>query len=189
MSAPNPVTADGYNAQVLSELREQSKLLKRLDEKLSLLVSHLGADKKSEAQGGDRSEKAEVATDDELDGEWGNPEVRKDPPAKYWKKGTPAELLDISCVGMRFSDCPADYLEALAKYKESSAWVKEKNSPNDEQQMKYASYDRRDARRARGWALRNRKNPPNVVVPGNGAGTDGDVGHASSEHEDSDIPF
>lgn len=188
MSAPNPVTVDGYNAQVLSELREQSKLLKRLDEKLSLLVSHLGADKKSEAQGGDRSEKAEVATDDELDGQWGNPEVRKDPPAKYWKKGTPAELLDISCVGMRFSDCPADYLEALARYKDASAFMKEKNSPNDEQQMKYASFDRRDARRARGWALRNRANPPNVAMPKNGSGMDGGIGYTGAPDDDS-IPF
>lgn len=146
MSPPNPVSADGYNAQVLSELREQSKLLKSVDEKLTLLVNHLGAGKRS---GGARSrDDAEVATDDELDGRWGNPEVKRDPTAKYWE--------GESFMGTPFSDCPSDYLEALARYKEASAFMKEKQSPDDETQMKYARYDRRDAKLARGWALRNK---------------------------------
>src|SRR4051812_19166212 len=57
---------------------------------------------------------AEVApaSDAELDGEHGNPVVKWDP--KYGWDGP-------SYAGSRFSDCPADYLEVVAKAREASA--------------------------------------------------------------------
>lgn len=86
-----------------------------------------------------------VASDEDLDGKYGNEPIRKDPSAKYWD--------GASYVGERPSDCPADYLLALAKYKDACAYMNEKSG--DEATAKYITYDRRDAACYRGWAKRN----------------------------------
>lgn len=88
----------------------------------------------------------EVATDADLDSQYGNQPVRKDPNEKNWK--------GKSCIGLRLSECPADYLDAFAKYKDSCAYMNEKSG--DPAKAKYIAYDRRDAARARGWAKRIR---------------------------------
>jgi len=86
-----------------------------------------------------------IADDAELDSQYGDPEVRKDPPR--WK--------GASYVSRPFSECPADYLDMLASFRD---WQADKDSEKGtEDGDKYAKYGRKDAARARGWAQRNRK--------------------------------
>lgn len=92
-----------------------------------------------------------IAPDHDLDGQWGDPEVRKDSP--QWIK-----LGGESYVGRKFSECPADYLEALASFFDWKAGKDE--ADGSPEKLKYAGYSRKDAGRARGWAKRNRENPP-----------------------------
>jgi hypothetical protein len=87
---------------------------------------------------------ATVADAADLDGQYGNPEVKFSP--KRWT--------GIDCKGRKFSDCPADFLESLA---ETLQYFSEHPKPGKE---KYADYDARDAARARGWAARNRALDP-----------------------------
>lgn len=75
----------------------------------------------------------------DLDGKYGDPEVRaKDP--RDWT-GEPMK-------GRRFSECPAEYLDLLAARFEFFA--------GREPDAKKANYNRLDAGRARGWAARKR---------------------------------
>lgn len=89
--------------------------------------------------------KPNEATDEELDDKYGDPEVRKLP--RDWTKGGVIK-------GMKFSRCPPEFLEMLAKYldyfvKKNAGKVDDKNRP-----LNY--YDERNARLARGWARRLR---------------------------------
>lgn len=85
----------------------------------------------------------------DLDSEYGNPVMKKDPPR--WK--------GESYVGKTLSQCPPDYLENLAGFRE---WQAEKNEA-DPAKAKYAGNDRKDAARARGWAARLRASRPAAV--------------------------
>lgn len=88
------------------------------------------------------------ADDRELDSERGNPVVKFDP-KKWLKEG------GKSYSGCNMSECPADYLRVLADF---LSWKADNPLPGKE---KYADYDRKDAARALGWALRAEKaNPP-----------------------------
>lgn len=88
----------------------------------------------------------EVAEDYELDSQYGDPPIKKDPTANFWK--------GPSHVGRRLSECSPDYLDAFAKYKDFLAGLDEKKGT--EQKRKYADWGRKDAARARGWARRLR---------------------------------
>jgi hypothetical protein len=88
----------------------------------------------------------EVATDEDLDGQYGNPEVRKDPPR--WS--------GQSHIGCRYSECPPEYLETLAGF---LMWKAGKDDEKDERDSKgnlKSKWSRLDAARARGWAARIR---------------------------------
>jgi hypothetical protein len=99
--------------------------------------------------GGSSSRGGNVADDADLDGQYGDPEVRKDP--KQWLNDGGA-----SYAGRRMSECPSDYLLAVASFYEWRAG-KEEAEP---EKAKYAAYSRRDAARARGWAARNKGKAP-----------------------------
>lgn len=86
-----------------------------------------------------------VAPARDLDGKYGNPIVRKDPPR--WG--------GESCKGRPFSECPADYLDELAGFLD---WRAEREAEQPEK-AKYARFSRADAARARGWAARARMAP------------------------------
>lgn len=90
----------------------------------------------------------QVADDAMLDGRFGNEAIRKDPTPRFWK--------GESYVGARLSECPVDYLDAFAEYKDVCALMTEKNHADDPQKMKYVTYNRKDAMLARGWAARLR---------------------------------
>lgn len=85
----------------------------------------------------------------DLDGKRGDPEVRFEP--RGWN-GAPFK-------GRKYSDCPPDYLELVAKALDHFA-----ANPKPDADPKKAQYDRLDAARARGWAARKRNgwapNPP-----------------------------
>lgn len=99
------------------------------------------------ATGGGGGEVA-PADDRECESEHGDPSVNKDPSQRDWD--------GPSMVGKRYSECPSDYLIALARFKEWSAGNNDtKAAAGNEKAGKYASYDRKDAARARGWARRN----------------------------------
>jgi len=87
------------------------------------------------------------ADDADLDGQYGNPVVRKDPPR--WTGS--------SFVGATFSDCPADYLKDLAGF---LAWCADKSDEKNEMANNgkpRSGYLRKDAARALGWAQRNER--------------------------------
>lgn len=105
-------------------------LLRSIDASLKTLIR---------MQGNVGASAAPVASDADLDGQWGNPEVRaKDP--RDWT-GEPMK-------GRRFSECPAEYLDLLAERFDFFA--------SRESDDKKAGYCRKDAARARGWAQRVR---------------------------------
>ena len=84
-----------------------------------------------------------VADDADLDGQWGDPEVRKDP--KRWD--------GESMVGKRYSETSPEFLRVLADFLLWQAGRDEQKT-DDEKAVKYAAYKRRDASRALGWAAR-----------------------------------
>jgi hypothetical protein len=90
----------------------------------------------------------EVATDAELDGRWGNPAVFKDPPR--WN----AESYE----GMQFSACPADYLDSLAGFLDWRAQKEDEERKVDKQGRPRSAWSRKEAKLARGWAERLRRN-------------------------------
>lgn len=113
-----------------------------------------------------------VAPASELDSQYGNPVVRKDPPK--WHGGSHA--------GKPYSECPPDYLENLAGFLEWKAGKDTENGTEDG--LKYAGYARKDAARARGWAQRNREKPaPPPDLFGGGEAEDIDFGG------DDSLPF
>ena len=87
-----------------------------------------------------------VAADRDLDGKFGNPEV----------KFMPRDWTGPSFKGRRMSDCPPALLEMVAEtfdYFASQAEAKDERTPKGKP---VAEYKRQDAARARGWAKRMR---------------------------------
>ena len=113
----------------------------------------------------------EVADDFDLDGKYGNEPIKRDPSAKYWSGD--------SFVGKTMSECTAEYLDALAKWNDAKAYMTEKEA--DPEKQKYAGYNRKSARRARGWAKRVRDGHPST-----NANSDDLFSDSSSSD---DIPF
>lgn len=131
-----------------------------------------------------------VASDDELDGEGGDPKVTMDPPR--WK--------GRSFVGLPYSHTDPAFLEELAKFQD---WCADKESKTAGKE-KYAPYSRARAARARGWAARMKRNgwkPPPPPAPvrnpyeedrhENSKGSDGGTSGRDdgSGFVDDDIPF
>jgi len=85
-----------------------------------------------------------VAPASDLDSQYGDVEIKKDP--KRWR-GEPLAPI-------RMSQAPADYLEEVASFKDWQAEQEEAKGTEDGR--KKAGYCRKDAARARGWALRAR---------------------------------
>jgi hypothetical protein len=89
----------------------------------------------------------EIASDADLDSQWGDPIVRtKDP--RDWSKE--------SQLGKPFSECPAEYLDLVASRLDFFAEKAEAENTLTTGGKPVAPYNRRDAARARGWAARIR---------------------------------
>jgi hypothetical protein len=129
-----------------------------------------------------------VASDYELDGQYGNPEIKKDPPR--WSGD--------SMVGRRFSQTSPDYLDTVAGFKDWSAAKDDAAGAVDDKGRPKSHWARKDASLARGWAKRLRDGFKPVAS--NGGSRYGASGHgASAKHTGSpdgygdsvggDIPF
>lgn len=132
----------------------------------------------------------EVAPDSDLDGQYGDPVIRKDP--NRWN--------GESFANRHMSDAPPEYLDQLAEF---FAWKAGKNADDAAKEHvdqvkkgkleKYAKYARTDAARARGWARRKR----NGWVPrgpaqedlGGGAGDDDFGAPVDDVNPFAEIPF
>lgn len=101
-----------------------------------------------------------TATDEELDGRYGDPTIKYDPKDKYWN--------GPSFAGRRFSQCTPEYLDAMARYQDASAFMAKKGGEDAK-----ANYRVKDASLARGWARRLRAGwkPPLPNVGGRPAVT------------------
>lgn len=81
-----------------------------------------------------------VASDADLDSQYGDPEVRVSKPIRGY--------VGESMKGRKFSECPPDYLDALASLFDWAA--------TQESDEKTKGHKLKDAARARGWARRLR---------------------------------
>lgn len=136
-----------------------------------------------------------VATSYDLDGEYGDPIVKKDP--KRWT--------GESFAGCKMSECPPDYLEEVASLfdwmadrddEQGKTWTSKKPGATPKPA---STFKRKDASLARGWALRKRVSASRYGVSGTGNSAkhalpphdaDGVVGDGEFEEDSADqIPF
>jgi len=142
--------------------------LKRIEAKLDAVLATRQQAERSQPQT-EPAAAPNVATDASLDAQWGNPTV----------KFNPRDWTGTSCKGMTYADCPPEFLDMLANALEFFA---NKNAATD---PKKAGYDRMDASRARGWALRLR-NGWDKPKTGGASSYDFDD---TNEGGEKDIPF
>jgi hypothetical protein len=122
----------------------------------------------------------DIADDRDLDGPHGDPSVKKDPPR--WS--------GQSFAGYHLSECPPDFLECFASFKD---WQADKDDESDKRDAKgrsVSTFSRKDAARARGWAKRLRENggasPAAAPAVDNGYDAAAD---AYAGGGDEDLPF
>ena len=152
--APRPLTTtellqELVNGQklLLQEQRQTNKLLMHLGKMLRPAIERAAATAIAPPVQSNNAGDPHVATDRELDSEYGNPRLKFDP--RNWKGD--------SCIGKSMSECPVEYLDMLA---ESLEW--QANNPRkdkatgeiNEKDVKASKFKRLDAARARGWARR-----------------------------------
>jgi hypothetical protein len=122
------------------------------------------------------------ASDADLDGQRGDPQV----------KFTPRRFVGPDCKGRRLSQCPPEFLDS---YAEALQYSSENPKPDRAQ---YAKYDKADAARCRSWARRLRSGwrpPPSNApdFPGDSAadapGFEAPSFDAPAFDEDDKIPF
>ena len=142
---------------------ESLALLRSIDASLKALVARQAPATATPAAG------AGVASDRDLDGPYGDPEIK----AKAPRDWTGPEMK-----GRKFSECPAEYLDLLA---ERLDYFAEKNAAGTEDEQKKARYQRLDAARARGWASRIRAGKVAAPKAGAPAWSDPDAGSDSND--------
>ena len=118
-----------------------------------------------------------VASDRELDGEYGDPEIRRDPPR--WT-GEPF-------AGRRYSETSPEYLDCVADFNDWRADKDDESGAKDNKGRPKSAWARKDARLARGWAARLRSGwrPKANGFGGGKPVSDEDYG----DSVDSDVPF
>lgn len=141
----------------------------------SLLQRLVGFASQSVKQAGASSGQGAIAPDRDLDGKWGDPEVKaKDP--RDWTGPT--------MKGRRFSECPPEYLDLVADRLEYFAEQAEAEGKTTSNGKPVAPFNRADAARARGWAKRIRTGEHIQSTPP----TDSAWGENEAPSAD-DIPF
>ncbi len=111
--------------------------LKSIDASLKALVTHFGIGAKADTAS--QRPVPLIASDRDLDGQYGNPTVK----AKSPRDWTGEDMKD-----RRFSECPAEYLDMVADRLDYFCAT--------EEDPKKLRYQQLDAARARGWAQRIR---------------------------------
>lgn len=110
--------------------------LKSIDTTLKAILKHFAS-----------SDGATIASDSDLDGKYGNPEV---------KIRDPRDWSGDSMIGRKFSECPADYLDMIASRLDFFAGKSDEEGKETAAGKPVSQYQRLDAARARGWAKRVR---------------------------------
>lgn len=143
----------------MTELETILLAIRRIEDKIDGLAR---ANNKAAAKASIANAPAKPATDADLDGPRGNPEVRFEP--KAWK-GAPMR-------GRRFSDCDPDFLDQLAAFK---LWQAKKDDDagaagevDAKGYPKSGKWARVDAGLAAGWAARIRAGG-HAMIDANGA--------------------
>ena len=141
--------------------------LKRIEAKLDAVLAKRQQEERS------RPAKAteNVASDQDLDSQYGDPKCRFMP--RDWNGD--------NFKGATASQCPAELCDMMANTLEYFADKKASEDPTK------AGYDRKDAARFRGWAVRKRNGwKPTMETPGGG---DYDFDDAGEGAERDEIPF
>ncbi|HEU4535336.1 MAG TPA: hypothetical protein VFS00_14510 [Polyangiaceae bacterium] len=127
--------------------------LERLEQKLDMLLAHLGvlasqggSSSGHEGHGHGHTPPAPAALEVDIDGPRGNPEVRFDP--KRWE--------GPSYKGKTFSECDPDFLDMLAEAFEYFARKEDESGAVDKNGGPKSRWTRLDSGRARAWAKRLR---------------------------------
>lgn len=166
------------------------ELLRRIAKDVAEIKAALSASAVSVASafgvqtgGGSGGAAGGAATAAELDAQYGDPEIRRDP--GRWS--------GESFVGCRFSQTSPDYLDCLADFKEWQAGKDEASGAKDNKGRPKAGWSRKDARLARGWAARLRsgwkpKSGPSNGVPGGGKPVT-DEDYDAGGFGDDEVPF
>jgi len=94
--------------------------------------------------------KQKTADDADLDGKYGDPEVRFT--SKFWQ--------GRDYTGYKFSDTSPEFLDQHARYLDARS----QQQAGDPEKAKYAGWSAKDAARARGWAARLRARAQSVAV-------------------------
>jgi hypothetical protein len=136
------MTPDQYNAQIMAALLQIQRDVAEIKNR----VTGGGGATAGRSSGAPTQQDGAIASDRDLDGDHGDPTIKYDPSARYWN--------GESFAGYRFSETTPEYLDAMAKYLDACAYMAEKDP--DEKKRKGATYKRKDAARARGWAIRLR---------------------------------
>jgi hypothetical protein len=123
-----------------------------IEERLAALetrVSQLEAQRTPRAQPTKATGGIVAASDADCLGQYGDPEIRKDPPR--WN--------GESFAGRRYSQTSPEYLECLAGFKAWSAEKDDAAGATDDKGRPKSYWARKDAGLALGWARRLRKSP------------------------------
>jgi hypothetical protein len=128
-------------------------------------IQQLVAQKRAEAP-------KEIASDRDLDGKFGNPILKFNP--RDWT-GRPSK-------GRRFSECPPDLLDIVARTFDWFAEQAEQKRELTDKGKPVAEFKRADAARARGWAKRIREGRyVQAAAESSDAGSDWSEGGGESE--------
>jgi hypothetical protein len=124
-----------------------------------------------------------VASDRDLDGKYGDPEL----------KFVPRDWTGDNFKGSRFSECPAELLDLVAETFDYFASQAEAKNELTTGGKAVAPYKRADAARARGWAKRKREG---YVVPAPAQPKDEEISAEAGwadrggfEKPDDEVPF
>lgn len=121
---------------------EALAVLRSIDGTLKEMLA-LARQRTQAARGGS---KQAIASDRDLDGQYGNPELRF----------TPRDWTGAPFKGRRFADCPPALLDMVAETFDYFAKQAEEKDERTDKGKPVADYKRQDAARARGWAARIR---------------------------------
>jgi len=130
------VTTEDYQVHSLAALKSIDATLKEL-----LLLS------KSKRAAAGKPAEATVADDADLDSQYGD-EILKAKMPKDWS--------GIDYKGARMSEAPYELLEMIASRCDYFAQQNDERGEKDDQGRPKSFYDKRTARRARGWAARKK---------------------------------
>jgi hypothetical protein len=145
----NDPTEDSMSATNPAE--ETLRLLRSIDTSLKQLLAQ---GLRGGASAPAATQKA-VASDSDLDGKYGNPELRF----------LPRDWTGPSFKGRKFSECPPALLDLVADSCEYIARKADENNELTDKGKPVGDYKRMDAARARGWAARIRSGKTVQTTP------------------------